>query len=589
MNAEHLTGDPFLRRTAVIAAAIAAAVIIALLVSLVLFRGDPPTDFALAIGIVEPIDDTRVSPDKLDCPTDQRASSPIPGSEFGAATASPDRNSFGLGQVVAFAISVTAGEAPADVARLNATFGEAFAANPGVFCVFVVEDDPAHAEDAAGTPATARWFPTAAASGAEGQLVLGGMDAGETVIVQAWTVLESAGTDSPKLELTLRPSQGTAAETATRSDRVSLGAPTGTGAELTLAVDDGNGIVAPGGDFVTAYTITNPTDAVVNRINFRANIEGDARFTDVSVDDAVGGITRCDVEEGTVSCTAGFAAPGETITVLATAEADPLAAAFWGRDTGECQRDERQDLCQRSVLSWLGSFNAVTTELSEVTNLDDNEIVSVEASPVTPVAYARGSVNVDIFVTTDEVGGVTVVNASTSGCDEAIYVEGDTIVDVADQRPPGDGDGLLTPGEVWQFQCAARQYVDGLIEVLVQVEGPDGAPGQTAREVQIELIDPQVTLIRAEDDTEETSWLVTNTGDDPLTDVALSSPGCQPQLEDAADGDEILDIEEEWRFTCPAGAAPGTVFAIDSQLNTIRARDDSVSVSPDTIPTTSGG
>lgn len=572
---DSLATDPFIRRSAVTAGIIALAVVIVGAAAYLLTRSEPVPDFRVRIGLVSPTDDNRVDPSFAECPNTERAPSPLPGSDFETSRDDAERSAFGTGQLVAYNVRVIATEAAPDAARFILRFSDTF--QPGVRCAFIVEDDPDTTDGDDGAPATLVWR-DASGSGPAGQIELSGLAPGDQVVAQLWVVLAPDGASTPELGLDVTPGAGTDAEPVSRRERVNLGLPPTAVGDPTVEIDDGTTPAVIGEAFTTDYVVRNDTDSVLNQVVLTAQVDAGAAITGARIVDETGAPTSCRTPESRLRCDLGFLNVGETVTVRATLSIDEDAITFWGRDTGACENDDQQDLCQRAELQWAGPFSPDSVETSEVTNIDDISVFSVSAVPGLDVGYLLGSVPVIIDVTTDA-GRATITEVATNGCPIATYLAGDTVrgEPLADPAFATDGDGYLDAGEIWQFTCAARQYDEGRITVVVAGEG-DGLPGRTEVQLEIEVINPMVSITRT--DGAEVTWTVTNEGDTPLESVAVAASGCQPRIALAGDFDAVLAEGEAWTFTCPAGAdvGVGTVFALDPLGATVSAVDQTAPV-----------
>ena len=282
MAEPSLPSDPFLRRTALIASAIAfAAVAIGVLAFIVLRPGAEP-DFEARIGLVEPTEATRGPADQWTCPTG-RGPTPIDASFIGDGPAvSPDRNAFGVGQMVVYTVAITAGESAPTEGRWNLTWSDAFrqpdsTGDYGVVCAFVVADDPFNAEAAEGADASAAWFPSAGET-VRGQLAVTGLEPSERVAIQLWVVLAPTEDEGARLEVALEAAPGTETDPVSRTDRISYSLRTGDAVDPVVNIDDQDG-VDPGGSGTTTYTFTNPNDAVLNQARLAVELTDGARVT----------------------------------------------------------------------------------------------------------------------------------------------------------------------------------------------------------------------------------------------------------------------------------------------------------------------
>ncbi|MDH3707099.1 MAG: hypothetical protein OES57_13595, partial [Acidimicrobiia bacterium] len=526
MTESSLSKDPFVRRTALTAGIIALVVLVIAGAAYLLTRSSDDADFTVRIGMVSPTDANRMAPSLVGCPTDERAESPLPDSTLEPSLPPVERAGFGVGQVVAYNLGVEVASGAPDTARFVVRFSDAF--DPGVVCTFVAVEDPSHAESA--DTVVASWRDASAAEPA-GQLELSGVSPADVVVVQLWAVLSADERPTRQATVSVTPGVDTDVAPVSRTDRVALGMPVTATGDPTVTIDDGLEPAVLGQSFTTTYTVSNETTAVLNRVGLVAGIDEGARVEGARVDDTSGHPTQCNTRDGELLCQLGFLSPGESVVIEATVAVDTTAVSFWGRDAGPCDRDEQQDLCQRAELTWAGPFSPDTLEVTEVTNVDDAAVFAVLATSQVDTGYALGTVNVDILVTTD-VAAAEITEVSTTGCPMATYAAGDVGEGPGLAAPvfATDGDGILGAGELWLFTCGARQYTDGIIEVVVAGSAA-GVPARTVRQVEIEVIDPMLIVSRA--DGPEVTWSVTNAGDVPLVTVAVAADGCDPMRTDA--------------------------------------------------------
>ena len=101
----------------------------------------------------------------------------------------------------------------------------------------------------------------------------------------------------------------------------------------------------------------------------------------------------------------------------------------------------------------------------------------------------------------------------------------------------------------------------------------EGGPAQILAPFEIELISPGVRLVR-EDNEDNTKFTVQNLGDVELSELAVTSSGCDPVFTDGdTDADNAVDPGEEWEFFCQVDTAPGRVFAVDELGGVVTATE----------------
>ena len=145
--------------------------------------------------------------------------------------------------------------------------------------------------------------------------------------------------------------------------------------------------------------------------------------------------------------------------------------------------------------------------------------------------------------------------------------------------PTGDvgNDGILTPGEVWTYQCAT--VFTGDITNIATVTGEDGlgnpAPPAQASE-DVDVINPAIQVVKVANPLVILAggqvvyqYEVTNPGDDPLANVVVSDNKCSPLIFQGGDGNNNgkLDPGETWQYRCT------TNLSVDT-TNTVTATGD---------------
>ncbi len=574
MTDPTITKDPFLRKTALSAAGLALALVAIGVGAFLVLRPDPIANYEIDVRLVEATDANRLTVDSIDCP-DERGSSPLPGTAFRDQARDPAEDAFGAGQAVVYLVSIVAADVVPDSGRWNITWPSGVSPNPGVACAFVVADDPETVELSTGTGATARWFPVANDEGVSGQLALRGLEPNEQAIVALIVEIESNGRESSRLQFRIDPVTGTTSNSMERTDRANYSLPTTLDQELLLTIDDEDG-VSPGSAFTTTFQVTNPTEHVVSNTSLVVTVDNDAtQSSDVTVIDDAGFLTQCAFVEppdadaaedeptigvvadvpvvDSITCQLGFLNPGETVTVETTTDTARRAISYWSRSDEPCDSDGQQDLCISADLAWQSSFSQEVVTFTEANNLADGADLSVRLEAATDVVYLNRTVTTLINIATDATTGVTLDDVSMTGCPEATYIDGDL-----------DEDGRVEAGELWQYSCASRYDEDGNAEAEV-IGTLAGQPVRGSADISFEVINPAIEILRIEVEGQADIILrVINIGDDPITRIALTAEQCNPRLSSNADGDEILEPEEIWEYTCPPGATGGDIFGRDS-------------------------
>lgn len=169
--------------------------------------------------------------------------------------------------------------------------------------------------------------------------------------------------------------------------------------------------------------------------------------------------------------------------------------------------------------------------------------------------------------------GVTV---SDDRCSPVVYISGDA-----------DGDGLLDLTETWLFRCTAVVSEDTLNTATTsgQPSDPSGQPLPGIGPVRdqdtatVDVIRPAIQVMKTPSATQVPpgtlvtyTYAVTNIGDAPLANVAVTDNQCAPVSgpDPAGDvnGNGLLDPGETWLYTCSATlnedtANTTTVTAVD--------------------------
>lgn len=190
----------------------------------------------------------------------------------------------------------------------------------------------------------------------------------------------------------------------------------------------------------------------------------------------------------------------------------------------------------------------------------------------TPVVYTYE-------VTNPGVEPLVVVTVSDDKCSPVRFVSGDT-----------DADGDLDPGEKWVYTCTATLTGTTVNTVSVVAEDDEGTGVLETATARVEVTNPKIAIDKSADPESATpgqtvtyTYLVTNPGDGPLTDVKVTDDKCSPVsfVGGDADTDGVLDQGETWTYRCAQviGSSGdsltniGTVTAKDSTGSTVSADD----------------
>jgi uncharacterized repeat protein (TIGR01451 family) len=195
---------------------------------------------------------------------------------------------------------------------------------------------------------------------------------------------------------------------------------------------------------------------------------------------------------------------------------------------------------------------------------------------------------------------ITVDNAGDSDLSSVVVT--DTLPGCTLAGPSGDdGDDILQPDETWIYTCdvtVGEENTNQDIENTARVTAVDEAGGTVNAEsdaVFVDVINPQVgfnknvapTTVRV-GDTVYYTITVDNTGDSALSNVVVTDrlPGCTLAGPSGDDGDNILQTDETWIYTCDVTAGSedlvntATITATDELANTVTdsTRADTVDV-----------
>lgn len=152
-----------------------------------------------------------------------------------------------------------------------------------------------------------------------------------------------------------------------------------------------------------------------------------------------------------------------------------------------------------------------------------------------------------VVTNTGEVALANVV-VDDDQCSPVTFVSGDA-----------DGNELLDLNETWRYTCTDVLIQDTTNVAVATGEDPDGNEVDDQDEAFVDVINPAIAIDKTANvanatvgDTIVYSYVVTNPGDDPLSDVAVTDDKCSPLtfIDGDADGDGQLDVGETWNYTC---------------------------------------
>lgn len=153
--------------------------------------------------------------------------------------------------------------------------------------------------------------------------------------------------------------------------------------------------------------------------------------------------------------------------------------------------------------------------------------------------------------------------------------------------PTGNtGTANLDPAETWTYTCSQALTQSTTNTATATASHPAGGTVTDTDTATVEVIHPSITLTKsASSESVEPgdivlyTYLVTNNGDDLLTNVALTDDKCSPLIRQPGNtGTANLDPQESWLYTCSQQLNEettnvATVTATDSLGNTLTATD----------------
>lgn len=174
--------------------------------------------------------------------------------------------------------------------------------------------------------------------------------------------------------------------------------------------------------------------------------------------------------------------------------------------------------------------------------------ISVAKSASAGVVRSGDTVTYTYVVSNTGENALSNVTLTDDKCSNVEFVNGDD-----------DGDVLLDLDETWTFTCEQALTEDTTNVATVVGTDPDGDTVDDTDDAFVDVINPGIAIDKSANVTTATlgdtivyTYEVTNTGDDPLADVAVTDDKCAPVtfVGGDDDGDELLDVAETWTFTC---------------------------------------
>ena len=218
---------------------------------------------------------------------------------------------------------------------------------------------------------------------------------------------------------------------------------------------------------------------------------------------------------------------------------------------------------------------------SEVKDDDDATVALIAPALVvtkTGPAKQHAGDDVTFTITAENTGNDPITNVviTDAKCDPALSntpKSGDT-----------DSDGVLDTDETWTWECVVKNASGSSLSNTAEVEGKDslGGPVKDDDTARVTLIDPELEVTKTGPASVvqggAITWTITakNTGNDPISNVVITDPQCNPPLSNTPDGgdagsDGVLGVGETWTWTCRA-TAPTTGSSV-TNVATVTGKD----------------
>ena len=267
-----------------------------------------------------------------------------------------------------------------------------------------------------------------------------------------------------------------------------------------------------------------------------------------------------------VRCVVGDIQGGDSVTVMLEA----LLPSDWEPTTDpDCRTTDGRlqiGLCIVTDVSTAGAEAAVRSSLliraaSAVDSPIIGELVPdpliVRRSDLRPVTYVISAVG------DDDLGSVEVTGTD---CVELARVP----------QPLDDNDAFLEVGETWHYNCLLEATESRTFRLDLAALTESAEPLSTSIEGVLTVINPAME-VTTQVSSGEIDVTVVNTGDDPLSDLALVMTGCT-QPPSTTESTAVLPVGSTITFTCSADGSPfdaPIAYALDSGGHPLSARSDS--------------
>jgi LysM repeat protein len=174
--------------------------------------------------------------------------------------------------------------------------------------------------------------------------------------------------------------------------------------------------------------------------------------------------------------------------------------------------------------------------------------INVEKTPSAPIVVAGQSVTYTYKVTNTGDEPLANVTIDDNKCATVGFVNGDT-----------NADEKLDLDETWTYSCTQALTATTTNIVTVTGEDNDGNTATDEDTATVAVIKPAIAVDKTANvvgatvgQTVTYTYVVTNPGDDPLSNVTVVDDKCSPVTFKSGDtdADTKLDVTETWTYTC---------------------------------------
>jgi uncharacterized repeat protein (TIGR01451 family) len=371
-----------------------------------------------------------------------------------------------------------------------------------------------------------------------------------------------------------------------------------TGSDVTIATtNDPNGAILPGSSITYTLTVTNHGDATAATVGVTDQLPVGVSFVDATA--------GCSEAAAVVTCALGDTGAGASLAVDITVTVDTAScgAIFNSADVSasnesgeavgnnasnevsnnvECEEPTPPDLqvSKRSDADGILRDGDDFLYTITVANVGEEEARGVELVDVLPPSALN--VGVPPFPT---FGGKACTVTSSAPPDGLSHAE------------VRCGPISLDPGET--ASVTVKVFVSGdicgSITNVVDVEGANEPAGNVGSDNRAESTDeiacvPRIRLrkdgpsLAHVGDTITYAFTARNDGSVDLSNLDLNDPSCHtsPALIDDGDGDDVLSVDEEWRFGCDQTITAGDGDPVHTQATVTGDHEDGTVTDSDT-------